>query len=267
MSDVRRQGRKPVLRTKVLEAVLSRPAEGLTYKQVAEIVGEDTDTVRDALWRLRGAGKVCWLQRSRFMLHFGSAEYRDAFAASNAFKRAKSHVEKLREQRQERETAAIAAMQSMRETGASAEEVGKAIGVERTLARHLLTAMEREGRAWKCGTKNMHAWFASEADMQAAKPAVLAKMAARHAANVNKRRAGGRAAAARKPREKARPMRRDCSVIPSAPKPAQERKPVEIIGMDTAKFTPATPKPDHRYVVSQDHRGEFSSMGVGRYLE
>lgn len=276
-------GRPPKIRDAILAAVMERPGEGLTSTRLAEIVACKPVAACDGLRILRAMGLVTWLRLDRVQLHFAPGPYKDLFVkAHNAgMTEDDATLAGIMEQRRAR---VLELLRLDLPLGLSAMELAAEIGIKAGAMRHLLRDLVQAGEVWAGGAPRRVRWFGSHAAMESARPALEALEATRKAevaaalksthkaaAEARKAKAEARKAnRASKPKpEKKRAMRRDwsVSVIKSAPKPVQERRPVEIIGMDTAKFTPAVPKPDHRFVVSQDHRGEFSALGIGRYAE
>lgn len=259
-------GRPPVVRDAVYAEILRRPADGLKPADLVAAVGCTPDAARDALLKLRARGLVWWLQRGRQMLHFGSAEARDIYAAANS-----GPASGLRDVMASRRAEILAYVQSGPAVGVTAADIAAAVDASAQIVRHMLHDLVRCGEIFGHGPVRKIRWFGSREAMQNGAPLVDAMYEARRAEIVAHKVRAGQAGADRSKKD---PAGRKFGV---ASKASQDRAAVErimaakattvIIGMDKAKFTPAVPKPDHRYVVSRDYRGEFTTMGVGKYLE
>lgn len=274
---LKQSGRPPRTRDAIYAEILARPGEGLTSARLAEIVGCTSTAACDNLRVLRARGFVTWLRLDRVQLHFAPGPYRDLYAAAHkaGLSSEDATLAGIMEHRRARVNQMLGAGLPL---GLSAMEMAAELGMHVGSMRHLLKSMSQAGEVFAGGSARKIMWFGSREAREAAKPA-LAALEAAHAERMeaalrdgHKAAAAARAAKPKAPKAtKPRKMRRALlvTVAPHAERarPAQELVKVEIIGMDEAKFTPAKPMPDHRYVVSQDHRGEFSALGIGRYAE
>lgn len=278
---IKKSGRPPRTRDAIYAEILARPGEGLTSTRLAEIVGCTSTAACDNLRVLRARGFVTWLRLDRVQRHFAPGPYRDLYAAAHkaGLSSEEATLAGIMEHRRARVTQMLGVGLPL---GLSAMEMAAELGVHVGSMRQLLKSMSQAGEVFAGGSARKIRWFGSREAREAAKPA-LAALEAAHAERLeaalregHKAAAAARAAArAAKPKTpkvtKPRKMRRALlvTVAPHAERarPAQELVKVEIIGMDEAKYTPAKPMPDHRYQVSQDHRGEFSTLGIGRYAE
>lgn len=262
------RGRKATNQPAVLAAIQSSPADGLDYARIVEISGLLPSSVKDALWKLRALGMVPWLKRGGVLLHFGSIEMRDAYDAANpaGVKRVRRRgaVNNGRPPRAPRIIAAIT------KDGATASEIAKLTRIGEVHVRRVLGDLLRSGEAFRYGTKQRLTWFTSNEDLERARPAIDAAILQRSQDVVLKRAKAGaaRSAQSKERGEQVLPPKRATSIGPRiAPKDVQDRREVEIIGLETAKRTAAVKYPDHRFVVTGPVVGGFATMGVGRYLE
>ncbi len=112
--------------------------------------------------------------------------------------------------------------------GVAAADVSRGVNITVDAVRGMLLDMRSDGQAFSAGASKKPRWYGSLEAMRKAEGFIMA---------------------------------------PAVKKVVQEKAPAIIVGMESAKVTPAVRKPDHRYVVSNDYRGEFSSLGIGRYVE
>lgn len=262
------KGRKPTNQPAVQAAIQSRPAEGLDYARIVEISGLCPSSVKDALWKLRAAGAVPWLKRSAVLLYFGSPELRDAYDAANPARM--TRVRRQGDSSSGRPPRVPRILAAIPHAGATASEIERTTGIGAAHVRRILADLERSGEAFRYGTQQRLTWFTSRDDLDAARPAIDAAALQHNAKVVLKRANGGQARAAQSKErgEQVLPKRANVDGLSrSSPKQAPERKPVQIIGMDTAKRTVCPPCSVERYRVTGKVVGGFATMGVGRYLE
>lgn len=273
-------GRPPKTRDAMLEAILARPGEGLTSTRLAEIVGCTSTAACDNLRVLRARGFVTWLSLDRRQLHFAPGPYKDLYAAAHkaGLSSEEATLAGIMEQRRARVIQMLGVGLPL---GLSAMEMAAELGVQAGSMRHLLRSMAQAGEVFAGGSARKVRWFVSKEARDAAKPALDA-LEAEHAERTAAVLREGHKAAAEARRAKAKPkkpkdtkprkMNRACGVSLATrserTRPAPERVPVEIIGMDEAlkKCKPAEKYPDHKYAVPDTHRGAFSSLRIGQYL-
>lgn len=262
------RGRKATNQPTVLAAIQSSPADGLDYARIAEISGLCPSSVKDALWKMRVLGTVPWLKRGAVLLYFGSPELRDRYDAANPAGvtrvRRRGAITNGRPPRVPRILAAIP------QAGATASEIERATSIGAAHVRRILGDLERSGEAFRYGTKQRLTWFTSRDDLERARPAIDAAILQRSQEVVMKRAKAGaaRAAQSKERGERVLPPKRATSIGPRVePTYVQDRREVEIIGLETAKRTVAVKYPDHRFVVTGPVVGGFATMGVGRYLD
>lgn len=263
-------GRPPVVRDAVYATIRANPAVGLRSVDIVELIGCTPDAARDALLKLRARGLVWWLQRDRQMLHFGSQEDRDAYAAAHPAYGCGTEAG-LREVMVSRRAAILAFVQAGPEIGVTAAEIAQAVDASAQIVRHMLHDLVRCGELFGHGPARKIRWFGSSEAMRAGKPLIDAMHEARRAEIVAHKVKAGQT---RSERSKKEPPGRKFSVAAKATqdKAAVERikaqkAPAIIVGMETAKRTECRPCQVERYRVDGPIAGGFASLGVGRYLE
>lgn len=263
-------GRRPVNQPAIWAAIQSSPADGLDYARIVEISGLCPSSVKDALWKMRAAGKVPWLKRGAVLLHFGSPELRDAYDAANPA--AVTRVRRRGSGGNGRQPRAPRILAAIPQAGARASEIERTTGIGSAHVRRILADLERSGEAFRYGTKQRLTWFKSREDLERARPVIDAAMLRHSAEVVLKRSKAGvaRSVQSKQRGEKVLTKRANADGLSrSAPNAVQERREVDIIGFDEAKkkCKPAEKYPDHRFVVTGPVVGGWATMGVGRYIE
>lgn len=263
-------GRPPVVRDAIYAVILSRPDDGLSAGDLMEIVGCKPDAARDAVMKLRARGLVYWLQSGRCMVHFGSAEARDAYAASRPSYQCSQEVSTQGLIGARRE-AIMACVRGGPAIGVTAMEIAAAAGASAQIIRHMLHDLVRCGEIVSYGPPKRLRWFASRAAADAGRPVIDAMDEARRAdIAAKKTKNGQRSAGVQK--AKAQPVAVNKAARTDADKRAQAtsqtRAPASIVGLATARRTEAVAYPPHRFWVDPAvHRGEFAALGPGRYME
>lgn len=278
MSEARK-GRPPAMRAAVMAALEGHQHAPLDAAMLSKMTGRPVGSIRDLLFEYKRDGKCAGVDYYHHMWYFYSAAARDAWVAAHPKGMPKQPVTTKRvDGPSARMPRVLAAVQSAGAAGTTAVGVEKETGITQGNVRDVLYRLEHAGQVWRMGGKHNMTWFASKEFALAAAEAVEAKKRdfAMRRQIEREIRAHKKMTAAKVKKDKPLSSKRRTCSIPSdfarasadaRIKAAQDRKPVEIIGMDKAKFTPAVPKPDHRYMVSHEHRGEFSSLGIGRYAE
>lgn len=263
-------GRPPVVRDAIYAVILSRPGDGLTASDLVKIVGCKHDAARDACMKLRARGLVFWLQRGCGMLHFGTAEARDAYAASRpAYQcRQDASAPDLMAARRE---AILSFVRSGPAAGVAAMEIAAAAGASAQIISHMLHDLVRCGEIVSYGHQKRLRWFPSQDAADAGKPIIDAMDEARLAEIVSKKTKNGQRSAVVQ-KSKAQPVAVNKAARTEADKRAQAarqaRAPAAIVGMDKARRTEAVQHPPHRFWVDpRTHTGEFSALGPGRYID
>ncbi len=259
-------GRHPVIRDAIFKLLNQRPGEGLTAMWFSQAVPCTPDAARHSLWMLEEHHGVANLKRGLHRLHFLTPAHRDVYASA-----APEDLTMATRRAQ-----VLDIVRAGCEVGVMTAYIAAIVDVSPKALRHMLHDLVRCGEIFGHGhghARRIH-WFGSHDAMIAGKPLIAAVEDARRSVIVKANTKGGQAAASNGKAPVAltpRTTRRACGESMAArvhrARPAPERKEVEILGFSAAKFTPAVPKPDHRYHVDPGHRGEFSRMGPGRYIE
>lgn len=182
--------------------------------------------------------------------------------------------------------------------GMTLHEIRAAMGRTGAQLEQTMSQMLSAGRLWVTYAKPRSRYYPTAEAMEAAKQIVEAeeaairnatRVAARERARVARLERNRAERAARPPKVTAAkpadvPAKAHCwkrvpvvasaNEMPVLVKSVAPRKnakapagPPEVVGLETAPRTEAVQYPDHRYVVDPAHRGEFSALGPGRYLE
>lgn len=258
-----RAGRR---RDPVRAFINANPARGVSVAEIASATGMSQLAAEYAICYLCNAGEAVRMRRGRARLYFGSQDLADAYADSFPYEppaRKKKGYGKTPARRK-----AIAAYMA-KNPGGSAADVARGIGVAMETVRGMLVDMRRDGEAYAAGPATRPRWYASREAMDADQAAARAAEEVRKAAIVKHKARGGRACAAKKSAFVIVSKALGEKSAAERTRPAPERLPVEIIGMDGAlkKCKPAEKYPDHRFVVTGPVVGGFATMGIGRYLE
>lgn len=255
-------GRPPVVRDAIYAVILSRPGDGLTAGDLMKIVGCKPDAARDACMKLRARGLVFWLQRGCGMVHFGTAEARDAYSAARpAYQRRQDASE--HDVVAARREAILSFVRSGPAIGVAAMEIAAAARASAQIISHMLHDLVRCGEIVSYGHPKRLRWFPSQDAADDGKPIIDAMYEAKRAEIVAKKTKNGQRSAVSQ-KAKAQTVAANKAARTDADRRAQ----AAIVGMDKARRTEAVQYPPHRFWVDpRTHTGEFSALGPGRYID
>jgi len=276
------KGRQPVTRMAILAVLEAHPLEGMSTEHVAEITGLRLGSVRDGFWKLRALGLVSWLTRGREVIHFATPEACAEFAKVNPTYGYRAVLQSP-VGRESRIPAILSALANAPAIGMSTQEVSEGAKISVTNASKLLQSMERNGEVWRYGPHYHMRWYVSQAAKEIGAKLIDQHVAAKRASMDAGRRRGasvvakagpstiwtkqettGRIVKAPKPPKPPKPEK--VARLPKATEPKASPQPVVIIGIPEEKVQ-RRPTPRGRFEPAPGHVGEFSSLGVGRYVE
>jgi len=241
-----------------------------------QATGRPTQSIRDLLCEYKLAGKVYAVDYHHHLWYFATLQSMTAWMESHPEgmppMRKKQHPRPLTER--SRQPRVLAVLVDVGAAGIAVPGIAEKTGITDGNVRVQLAALEGMGKAWRCGGKYNTHWFSSQEYMSEAsrkidEQNVAKKMQEQIARDVaaSKKEASKRLSQDKDNHEQAYSSRKGGRFNREITSEAKACKPMAQVVWPDGIAVQRRPTPRGRFEPSPFHRGEFASLGIGRYAE